>query len=90
MFKKKKGIKLGYKEQGWIYFTCMNYKRLPEETKNKINSICAAVAGADSDALFEVLTNNEKTMERIAADYNLSRKRLELYRKEFYEIFEKN
>ncbi len=89
MFKRKKGIHLSYCEQGWIYFTCMNYKRLPKETKEKIDSLCFAVAGSDNAALFEAVTNENKTLDRIASDHYISRKRLEMYRKEFYEKFAK-
>mgnify|MGYP003302067185 CR=1 FL=1 len=35
-FRYKKGIQVGYNEQGWIYFHCLKYKSLPKKEQEKI------------------------------------------------------
>ena len=87
MFKKKKSIKLPYIKQGLIYFTCINYKDLPNEVQEKISNLCFLVAGEDYAALFELLTDRYKGLELIASEHYISERRLSDYRKRFYESF---
>lgn len=90
MFKKKRGIKIPYNKQGMIYFTCMNIKSQPEETQEKIKRLCCDVAGIHSDALFAMLTDDTKNVTAVAMKYYISESQLYLYRKRFYEAWEKS
>ena len=89
MFKRKRGIYLPYNRQGLIYFTCMNIKSQPKETQEKIKSLCTYVAGDDSPALLELLTNDRKSVLSISLERYIPEKRLYAYRKEFYELWDK-
>lgn len=85
MFKKRRGIKLSYNEQGLIHFICMNADKMGKEID--IECLCQEIAGDDWKALYEVLTNDRRTVYGIADRYYMSEKRLYSLRKEFYEQF---
>ena len=85
MFKKRRGIHIPYNEQGLIYFVCMNVKKMPVEVQNKILNLCIEVAGQDYKALYEVMTNDNKSILSISLEYFIKEKRLYKMRKEFYE-----
>ena len=40
MFKKRKGINVPYNKQGLIYFTCVNFKDMPENVQNRVKMLC--------------------------------------------------
>lgn len=85
MFKKRRGIHIPYNKQGLIYFTCMNVREMPEDVQQKILNLCIEVGKEDYKALYEVLTNDNKSVLSISLEYFLSEKRLYRLRKEFYE-----
>ena len=85
MFKKRRGIHIPYNKQGLIYFVCMNIKDMPPEVQNKILNLCMEVAGADYNALYEVVTNDAESILSISLKYYINEKRLYRFRKEFYE-----
>lgn len=85
MFKKRRGIHLHYNKQGLIYFACVNYKDMPEEIQKKIVDLCVDVGKQYAEALFEVVTNSEKSIRSLAMEYNISETQLYHYRKKFYE-----
>lgn len=85
MFKKRRGIHIPYNKQGLIYFTCMNVREMPEDVQQKILNLCVEVGKEDYKALYEVLTNDNKSVLSISLEYFLSEKRLYRLRKEFYE-----
>lgn len=85
MFKKRRGIHIPYNKQGLIYFTCMNVREMPEDVQQKILDLCVEVGKEDYKALYEVLTNDNKSVLSISLEYFLSEKRLYRLRKEFYE-----
>lgn len=87
MFKKRRGIKIPYNEQGLIYFTCMNIKKLSEEQQQRIRALCDEVAGEYSEALYTMLTDDTKNIHAVAMQYYVSESLLYLYRKKFYEHF---
>ncbi len=89
MFKKKRGIRLPYNKQGLIYFTCMDFKNQPAKVQRKIKDMCEKIGGDNSTALFEVLTNDKKSLERIADENFLTVKSLCEMRKKLYETWEK-
>lgn len=92
MFRKLRGVKIPYVEQGIIYFTCMNYSKQSNETRNKIEALCKQVCtecGSEAtlyeNALFEFLTNQYIGAVGIVMKYCISDKRLYQLRREFYE-----
>ena len=85
MFKKRRGIHLPYKKQGLIHFICVNYNDMPQEVQDRILKHCIGIAGLDYLALFEVVTNDTKSVAGISKEYNISEKRLYKLRVEFYE-----
>lgn len=85
MFKKRRGIHIPYNKQGLIYFTCMNVRDMSEDVQQKILNLCVEVGKEDYKALYEVLTNDNKSVLSISLEYFLSEKRLYRLRKEFYE-----
>lgn len=87
MFKKRRGIHLPYNKQGLIHFICMNIKDMPIEVRQKIESLCVEIAGEDHKALYEVLTNDQKTVDRIAREHFINEKKLYIMRKDFYEAW---
>jgi len=85
MFKKRRGIKLPYNKQGFIYFTCMNYDDLPDDVQQKILTLCYEVGKEHSVVLFEVMTNSNKSIRSLAMEHHISETQLYYYRKKFYE-----
>lgn len=87
MFKKRRGIKLSYNKQGLIYFTCMNYKDMPDDVLKKIKRLCDEVGEEHARVLFEVMTNSNKSIRALALEYHISEMSLYRYRKKFYEAW---
>ena len=85
LFRKRRGIHIPYNKQGLIYFTCVNVKDMPQEVQQKILNLCIEVAGEDYKALYEVVTNDKKSVLSISLEYFINEKRLYRLRKEFYE-----
>ncbi len=93
MFRKLRGVRLSYIEQGVIYFTCMNYKNLPETTKEKIRNLCKEVCALCEEAeiyekaLLEFVTNQYVGATGIVMKYYVSDKLLYKLRRKFYELW---
>jgi hypothetical protein len=89
MFKKRRGIHIPYNKQGFIYFTCVNYRDLPEQTQQKIVNLCNDVGGEEyAEVLFEVMTNSNKSIRSLAMEYHINEMSLYRYRKKFYEAWQ--
>ena len=87
MFKKRRGIKVPYEKQGLIYFECINYEDMPEDIQNKITDLCKEVGKEYADVLFEVVTDNKKSIRSISIEHHVSESLLYRYRKKFYEAW---
>ena len=87
MFKYKRGIRLSYLKQGFVYFYCANFGSLPKSTKHEIQKLCDEVAGKDSAALLCLLTKPERTAVAVSMNYFVPEKRLYSLRARFYEEF---
>ena len=85
MFKKYRGIRLPYSRQGLIYFICLNYNDLPYELQQGILNLCMKVGGEHHAALFELMTNEYKSVIAVSLEYHISESQLYHYRKKFYE-----
>ncbi len=86
VFRRRKGIKLSYDRQGYIYFTSRSYRRLGAERQAAITALCAEVGGEHSSALFEFVTTDRSPTE-ICSKYYLSRATLYRAVKRYYEHF---
>lgn len=89
MFRKRRGIHIPYNKQGLIYFTCVNYKDMPEDIQQKIVNICNDVGGEDyADVLYKVVTDSNRSIRSLSIEYHISETQLYYYRKKFYEMWE--
>ena len=89
MFKKRRGIHLPYVKQGLIHFVCANYRDMPPDIQQKILNLCIEVGKEDYKALFEVMTDEYKSVLSVSLKYYISEKKLYSLRKAFYERWEK-
>lgn len=87
MFKKRRGIHIPYEQQGLIYFTCVNYKIMPEQIQLKIKKLCAEVGKEHAEVLYRVVTDSNKSIRALAMEYHISETQLYHYRKKFYEAW---
>lgn len=87
MFKKMRGCKLSYKQQGLVRFVCLNYDDLPQDIQHKINDLCLKCGGEYYNALFRVLTTDISiryiAIEECISETNLYRLRLRFYNEFF-------
>lgn len=91
MFRKMRGVKVPPDRQGFLFFTCRNYRDLPEEVKNRIDSLCDTISrGSDvyRAALFALLTTRE-SVTSISLRYAVGQTKLYDMRREFYETWYK-
>ena len=58
MFRLKTSLPLSYERQGYIYFTSKNYKKLPEEKRQRIDELCRKAGGEYHKALLEYVTTD--------------------------------
>ena len=87
MFKKRRGIHIPYNKQGLIYFTCMNYKDMPDYIKEKIINLCEEVGKEHYEVLFKVVTDSNRSIRSLSMEYHISEMSLYRYRKKFYEAW---
>ena len=85
MFKKRRGINLPYNRQGLIYFTCVNIQDMTEDIQQKIVGLCEDIGQENAEALYEVVTNSQKSIRSLAMEYSISEMGLYRLRKKFYE-----
>ena len=85
MFKKRRGIHISYEQQGLIYFTCVNYKDMPDEIQDKIQRLCQEVGKEYAEVLYKVVTDTKRSIRSLAIEYHISETQLYHYRKKFYE-----
>ncbi len=87
MFKKMRGCKLSYNQQGLIRFICLNYYDLPQDVQHKINDLCLKCGGEYYKALFRVLTTDISiryiALEECISETHLYRMRLKFYNEFF-------
>jgi glutathione peroxidase-family protein len=83
-FKKLRSVKKTYDQQGLIYFTCKNFKKLSEQEQEKIKMLCENVGGEYSSALFELMTTS-KSVINISMTYYVSTNVLYTLRAKFYD-----
>lgn len=84
-FRKLRGINLPYREQGLIWFTCVNYDKQPKEVKQRIRRLCRECGGEHEKALFAFVTRENVSVAWLEQEYHLSYDTLYRRRKMFYE-----
>ena len=85
IFRQLRGVNLPYREQGLIWFTCVNYDKQRPEVKAKIKRLCQECGGEHSEALFVFLTRENVSPLWIEQTYYVSIKTLYRRRVKFYE-----
>ena len=84
-FKKKRGMSLDYNEQGFVYFTCANYRRLPIKYRRKIDDAINDVGGFDSEALRSLVLDVRQSVLSVSMEYCIAESKLNKLRRKFYE-----
>ena len=77
MFRYKKSVPVSYERQGYIYFSSLLYREMPEKAQRKILNLCMECGGGDYyRALFEFVTTDANATY-ICMKHSLSRSTLE-------------
>ena len=83
-FKKKRLIALDYYQQGFVYFICAQYWKLPSGIRVKLDRIARDVGGFDEAALRKLLFDVSSSVRSVSMEYNLSEWSLNVLRDKFY------
>mgnify|MGYP001228141712 CR=1 FL=1 len=87
MFRYKKSVPVSYERQGYIYFSSLLYREMPEKAQRKILNLCMECGGGDYyRALFEFVTTDANATY-ICMKHSLSRSTLERIVRKYYEGF---
>lgn len=86
MFRYKKGIRVSYARQGYIYFTSLLYPELTEAERERIRKICRKAGGEYAGALLEFVTT-EAGADKVCRKHYLSRSTLYRAVRRYYETF---
>ena len=63
MFRYKKSVPVSYERQGYIYFSSLLYREMPEKAQRKILNLCMECGGGDYyRALFEFVTTDAQPL----------------------------
>lgn len=84
-FRKLRGVNLPYREQGLIWFICVNYEKQPKQIQEKIKRLCRECGGPYEDALFTFLTRENVSVPWLEQEYHLTYDVLYRRRRQFYE-----
>ena len=87
-FRYKESIPVDYNAQGYIYFLCINYEKLPAEMKRLIRETARKAGGEYSRALLEFVTTAHGSAE-ICTKHYLCERTLWRAVQDFYVEFEK-
>jgi len=91
MFRKKTSIHLPEVEQGYISFLLWTVNKQPREMRERIAELCREITpeGEDWRILYKALTDRYRTLESVAMEYYMQRKKLSRWRAAFYEAYAK-
>lgn len=89
-FRFHRGINVGYRKQGYIFFLGMRYRELPPEKQERLREHCRACGGEHDRALFELVTSGDSMVAVCARHYISSRTTLDRALKRYYEEFPKD
>lgn len=85
-FKYKRGIKVSYDRQGYIFFLCRRFRTLPKDKKDAIRALCQKTGGPYARALLRFLTTADRATKICMEEY-ISEATLYRAVKRFYESF---
>lgn len=85
-FRELQSVHKSYRQQGEIFFCCLNYAHQTRQTREKIDRLCEQAAGEHAAALKHYLTT-EVSWQEVTAEYHLSDKTLERVRNRFYRLW---
>ena len=85
IFRKLRGVNLTYREQGMIWFTCVNYDKQPQRVKDKIKRLCRECGGEYEEALFVLLTRENVSIPWLEQTYYVSASNIYRRRIQFFE-----
>ncbi len=86
MFRFKRGVKVTYDRQGYIYFVSRLYKSLDEDRQRAILNLCMECGGEHYRALFEFVTS-DTTATALELKYYISKATLYRVVQRYYEGF---
>lgn len=86
MFRFKRGIKVCYERQMYIYAVSRLYRELPESDRRAVRKLCERCGGEYAPALFEFVTT-DTTATALSMKYYVSRATLYRLVKRYYEEF---
>ena len=86
MFRFKRGVKVDYNRQGYIYFVSRRYRELPQKEQKTILNLCITHGGEHYQALFEFVTTDASATE-LSMKHYLARKTLYRAVRKYYEGF---
>ena len=85
-FRYKPSIDRPIEEQGIIYWTSRNYRRLPAEEQQRIRALCEEAGGEYADAVMEFVTTDAGATA-ICMRYSISRETLDRCVRRYYERY---
>ena len=87
-FRKMRGCKKPEREQGLIYYTCLDYRNQPKHIQQKIDRLCLVAGRQYAAALKELLTRGDRvTCERVAMDHCCSANTLWAAKRRFFNLW---
>ena len=86
MFRYKRGVKVRYNRQGYIYFSSLLYRELPQEKRIIIDELCKKCGGDYEQALKRYVTTNASVTQITMENY-ISKSQLYRVVKKYYESF---
>ena len=84
-FKKMRGVNRPKREQGLIYYTCLNYDKQPKHIQEKIRRLCRECGEEHEQALFAMLTRENISWQWLEQEYHVDNSTLYRRRQKFYE-----
>lgn len=86
-FRKMKSCRKSEREQGLIYYTCLNYARQNRATREKIDRLCLEAGGEYAAALKELLTKDSVNLEGVAMRHYCGARTLWEAKRKFYNLW---
>ena len=81
----KESIKASYVDQGYIFFLCRRYHRLPLEQRRRIDWLIRRAGGEHAAALREAMTTDGSILA-VSQKHHISESTLERVVRRFYEL----
>lgn len=89
-FRKKRNYGIPAVLQGYLYYLCLRYNEINEDTKLRIRTVCRRAAGEDDKnyyALLDAITHSYP-MQKTAMNYCMDVSNLSRLVKKFYQLWD--